>query len=199
MKLFKTDLFSEDVTNLLPYDGVVDYYGKILTQSESQKYYHQLLQNPYWHHANLIMYEKLIVTKRKIAWFGDDKYTATHSTLPWTDELLALKKIVEELSLKKFNCCFLNLYHNGLEGIGWHSDDEEILGPNPTIASLSFGAERKFCFKHKINQKIISIILESGSLLIMKGATQRNWLHGLPKSKKIMTPRINLTFREIVN
>ena len=106
--------------------------------------------------------------------------------------------MVEEFAGVKFNSCLLNLYHNGDEGMGWHSDDEESLGKNNTIASLSLGAERKFLFKHKQTKQINSFILEHGSLLIMKDATQRNWLHSLPKSKIIVQPRINLTFRTIV-
>jgi alkylated DNA repair dioxygenase AlkB len=87
--------------------------------------------------------------------------------------------------------------HNGNEGMGWHSDDEKSMGKNNTIASLSFGAERKFSFKHKQTKQIVSLVLEHGSLLIMKNATQTNWLHSLPKSKNITQPRINLTFRTI--
>ena len=91
---------------------------------------------------------------------------------------------MEELVGTKFNSCLLNLYHNGNEGMGWHSDDEKSLGKNNTIASLSFGAERKFSFKHKQTKQTVSLVLEHGSLLIMKGATQSNWLYSLPKSEK---------------
>jgi alkylated DNA repair dioxygenase AlkB len=108
-----------------------------------------------------------------------------------------LRRKVEEHVGIKFNSCLLNLYHNGNEGMGWHSDDEESLGTNNTIASLSFGAERKFSFKHKQTKQTVSLVLEHGSLLIMKDATQRNWLHSLPKSKDIIQSRINLTFRTI--
>ncbi|MFZ0510672.1 MAG: alpha-ketoglutarate-dependent dioxygenase AlkB [Candidatus Nitrosopolaris sp.] len=103
--------------------------------------------------------------------------------------------MVEKLTETKFNSCLLNLYHNGNEGIAWHSDDEKSLEKNSTIASLSLGAERKFSFKHKQTKQTISLVLEHGSLLIMKDATQTNWLHSLPKSKKITGPRINLIFR----
>ena len=116
----------------------------------------------------------------------------------WTKELSDLKQIVEELTKTRFNSCLLNLYHNGNEGIAWHSDDEKPLGENSIIASLSFGAERKFSFKHKHTKQTISVVLEHGSLLIMKDATQTYGLHSLPKSKKITGPRINLTFRTIV-
>ena len=124
------------------------------------------------------------------------KYT-TKRALAWTNELSELKQIVEELAGIKFNSCLLNLYHNANEGMGWHSDDEKPLGKNNTIASLSFGAERKFSFKHKQTKETVSLILEHGSLLIMKDNTQSNWLHSLPKSKNITQPRINLTFRTI--
>jgi alkylated DNA repair dioxygenase AlkB len=144
----------------------------------------------------------------KVAWYGDSEYLYTYSNtysnttkraLAWTKELSELKQIVQEYAGTKFNSCLLNLYHNGNEGMGWHSDDEKSLGKNNnTIASLSFGAERKFSFRHKQTKQIISVVLEHGSLLVMKGATQSNWLHSLPKSKTITQPRINLTFRTIM-
>jgi alkylated DNA repair dioxygenase AlkB len=118
--------------------------------------------------------------------------------LLWTKELLELKKLVEEKCETKFNSCLLNLYHDGDEGMAWHSDDEKSLGKNTVIGSLSFGAVRKFSFKHKRTGEKRDTILDSGSLLVMKGETQTNWLHKLPKSTKIKHPRINLTFRTIV-
>jgi alkylated DNA repair dioxygenase AlkB len=119
--------------------------------------------------------------------------------LPWTRELTILKQVVENLSNTKFNSCLLNLYHDGNEGMGWHSDDEKSIEEHSTIASVSFGAERKLSFKHKQTKETISVLLENGSLLLMKDATQKNWLHGLPKSTKITLPRINLTFRTMVS
>ena len=106
--------------------------------------------------------------------------------------------MVEKLTETKFNSCLLNLYHDGNEGLAWHNDDEKVLRRNGTIASLSFGAERKFSLKHTKTKQTISIILEHGSLLVMKDETQVYWLHSLPKTKKIVMPRINLTFREII-
>jgi alkylated DNA repair dioxygenase AlkB len=143
------------------------------------------------------------VTKRKTAWYGDSDYVYIYSNtekkaLPWTVELTKLKQVVENLSNTKFNSCLLNLYHDGNVGMGWHSDDEKSIEKHSTIASVSFGAERKFSFKHKQSNKIISILLQHGSLLLMKGQTQKNWLHSLPKSKNITLPRINLTFRRMV-
>jgi alkylated DNA repair dioxygenase AlkB len=188
------------VINILNKDGVVNYYGKVLSPEEANQYFGLLMQNIQWAKDEVIIFGKHITTKRKVAWYGDSEYMYTYSNstkraLAWTKQLSELKQIVEEYAGTKFNSCLLNLYHNGNEGMGWHSDDEKLLGKNNTIASLSFGAERKFSFKHKQAKQTVSLVLEHGSLLIMKGITQSNWLHSLPKSKNITQPRINLTFR----
>jgi alkylated DNA repair dioxygenase AlkB len=194
---------SENIINLLEMDGTANYYGRIMSPIEANKYFDLLLQNILWHNEEVIIFGKHIITKRKVAWYGDSNYiyaysNTTKQALAWTEELADLKQIVQELAGTKFNSCLLNLYHNGSEGMGWHSDDEESMGKNNAIASLSFGAERKFLFKHKQTKQTVPIILEHGSMLVMKGATQMNWLHSLPKSKKVTGPRINLTFRTIV-
>ena len=198
-------LFEEDrVSNLLPKDGMVNYYGKVLASNEADQYFDLLMQNILWENDEVIIFGKHIITKRKTAWYGDSDYSYTYSNttkqaLAWTKELSHLKQIVEEVAETKFNSCLLNLYHNGNEGMGWHSDDEKSLGKNNTIASLSFGAERNFSFKHKHTKQIVSFVLEHGSLLIMKDTTQTNWLHSLPKSKSGTQPRIYLTFQTIVH
>jgi alkylated DNA repair dioxygenase AlkB len=138
-----------------------------------------------------------------VAWYGSDNFSYTYSkitkhALLWTPELLALKHIAEMHSGHTYNSCLLNLYHNGAEGMAWHSDDEKMLEKNGAIASLSFGAERKFAFKHKQSKQTVSLALAHGSLLVMKDTTQANWLHRLPPTTKISTPRVNLTFRTIV-
>ncbi|HEU5445525.1 MAG TPA: alpha-ketoglutarate-dependent dioxygenase AlkB [Nitrososphaeraceae archaeon] len=191
------------LANLLSIEGAAYYYGKIFTFDEANEYFHSLLQNIPWKNDEVIVFGKHIVTKRKIAWYGDSDYVYIYSNtekkaLPWTSKLTKLKQIVENLSNTKFNSCLLNLYHDGNEGMGWHSDDEKSIEEHSTIASVSFGAERKFSFKNKQSNKIISILLEHGSLLLMMGQTQKNWLHSLPKSKNITLPRINLTFRRMV-
>ncbi len=198
------DLFNtEKINNLLPHDGVVNYHGKVLKQKEACYYLDRLFHTIEWKNDEAIIFGKHIITKRKASWYGDSDYSYTYSNttkqaLEWTKELLELKAIAEELTGAVFNSCLLNLYHNGDEGVTWHSDDEQSLGKNTTVASLSFGAERKFSFRHKKTKETTSLILENGSLLVMKDATQTNWLHCLPKSKKINRPRINLTFRTIV-
>ena len=191
------------MVNLLPYNGEVNYYGKVLPTNQADNYLNTLLETIQWKNDEAIIFGRHIITKRKVAWYGDDGYSYTYSNttkhaLTWTEELLQLKALVESLTNQKYNSCLLNLYHNGDEGMAWHGDDEKSLGKNTSIASLSFGAERKFALKHRVSKEPISLVLESGSLLVMKGATQSNWLHSLPKSKKIITPRVNLTFRTMV-
>ena len=200
MDLFNNEIHS--LTNLLPKDGIVIYYKNLLTSQEANRYFDCLLNTIEWKNDQATIYGKLIITKRKVAWYGDTDFEYTYSkntkrALPWTKELVELKQMIEELTGEKFNSCLLNLYHNGDEGMAWHSDAEKELKKNGAIGSLSLGAERKFTFKHKETKETISLILENGSLLVMKGTTQTSWLHRLPPTKLISTPRINLTFRSI--
>lgn len=198
MDLFNT---TKD-NNLLPFDGEVNYYGSVMNTKQSEYYFDQLLQNIQWENDKAIIFGKLIITKRKVAWYGDKPFEYTYSkttksALPWTKELLELKEIIENKTGEKFNSCLLNLYHNGDKGMAWHSDGEKDLKKNGSVGSLSFGAERKFLFKHKKTKQTVSVYLEKGSLLVMKGTTQINWLHRLPPTKKVKKSRINLTFRII--
>ena len=202
----KMDLFNNEIgelINLLPTDGVVHYYGKLINNQDSDRYFDSLINTIDWKNDQAIIYGKLIITKRKVAWYGDTDFEYTYSkttkrALPWTTELLELKSITEEKTGEKFNSCLLNLYHNGDEVMGWHSDAEKNLKKNGAIGSLSFGAERKFTFKHKQTSETVSLFFEHGSLLIMKGTTQTNWQHRLPPSKLIDKLRINLTFRTVI-
>jgi alkylated DNA repair dioxygenase AlkB len=194
------ELFNIIPTNLLPYDGEVIYYGKVLPGNEATNYMEILMRDIAWKNDEAVIFGKHFITKRKVAWYGDERFSYTYSNitkeaLPWTPELLVLKNIAEKLSGAVFNSCLLNLYHSGEEGMAWHSDDEKALRGNAGIASMSFGAERKFSFKHKRTGQKIDILLEAGSLLMMKADTQTNWLHRLPPTKKVQKPRINLTFR----
>ncbi|MBE7635466.1 alpha-ketoglutarate-dependent dioxygenase AlkB [Sneathiella sp. P13V-1] len=199
------DLFEqveEGPRNLLPKDGVVHYHGSVMSLTDADRFYDQLLTGISWQHDQAVIFGKKITTKRKVAWYGSEPFSYTYSgttksALPWTDELLKLKAIAERESQELFNSCLLNLYHDGSEGMAWHSDAERELKRNGAIASLSFGAERKFSFKHKKTKETAAQILEHGSLLIMKGETQSHWLHSLPTTKRVFTPRINLTFRTI--
>jgi alkylated DNA repair dioxygenase AlkB len=201
MNLFENNVDSS--INLLPYDGTVNYYGVILKSDEANFYYSALLNSIEWKNDEAIIFGKKYITKRKVAWYGDLPYeyaysNTTKKALPWTNELLELKLRIEKESGEQFNSCLLNLYHNGDEGMAWHSDAEKDLKKNGAIGSLSFGAERKFSFKHKENKETVSVLLEHGSLLVMKNQTQSHWLHRLPPTKKIFQPRVNLTFRTII-
>ena len=190
--------------NLLPQDGTVNYYGKIFNQDQISFFYERLLESISWKNDEAIIFGKKIITKRKVAWYGEENFSYTYSkttkqALPWTKELLELKEIIEEKTGEEFNSCLLNLYHNGSEGMAYHSDAEKDLKKNGAIASVSFGAQRKFSFKHKVTKERVDLILENGSLLVMKDQTQNFWLHRLPPTTKVLTPRINLTFRFITN
>lgn len=200
------DLFgngTHSTKNLLPRDGIVNYYGKIFSRTEADHYLNSLLNNIEWKNDEAFIMGKLIITKRKVAWYGDNEFEYTYSNrtkkaLPWTKELLELKAKTEAETGEIFNSCLLNLYHTGEEGMAWHSDGEKDLKKNGAIGSLSFGAERKFSFKHKAAKDTVSVMLEHGSLLVMTGTTQTHWLHRLPPTTKTLKPRVNLTFRTIV-
>lgn len=199
------NLFENDQTgqiNLLPKDGTVNYFGKVINEKSANNYFDLLMKTVEWKNDEAIIFGRHLIVKRKAAWYGDKQYSYTYSkttksALSWTKELLILKRIVEGNAHATFNSCLLNLYHSGDEGMAWHSDDEKALQKNGVIGSLSFGAERKFSFKHKKTKETVSLILENGSLLIMKDETQTNWLHRLPPTKKINAARINLTFRTV--
>jgi alkylated DNA repair dioxygenase AlkB len=198
------DLFDDATApaNLLPYDGDVRYYGPVIGQVRAEDYFERLLEEVDWAHDELLMFGKPVVTRRKVAWYGDQPYTYTYSratkqALPWTPALQDLRRIAEQASGERYNACLLNLYHNGEEAMGWHSDAEEDLEKDGAIGSLSLGAPRRFAFRHKQSGERVPVMLEQGSLLVMKGVTQSFWLHSLPATKKVLSPRINLTFRTI--
>ncbi len=186
--------------NLLPCDGVVTYFGGCFAPDECSDHLSRLIDEIPWEHDETVMFGKRIVTKRKVAWFADGgrsyAYSGTEKVArTWTEHLLFLKARAEKISGASCNSCLLNLYHDGGEGMGWHSDDERSMSEGAPILSMSFGAERKFSFRHKSTKQTASIFLENGSLLVMAGETQKFWHHQLPKSAKVSAPRVNLTFR----
>ena len=200
------ELFEEIIDankNWLPYDGCVLYFGKVLNETQASTYYEKLLNDIDWRADEAVIFGQRIFTKRKVAWYGDTEFEYTYSkttkkALVWTKELLELKKLVEKTTGETYNSCLLNLYHDGSEGMAWHSDSETALKKQGAIASLTLGAERKFSFKHKTTKEKVDLVLKHGSLLVIKGTTQDYWLHRLPPTTKVKTPRINLTFRTIV-
>ncbi|MCY0977068.1 alpha-ketoglutarate-dependent dioxygenase AlkB [Chryseobacterium wangxinyae] len=188
--------------NILPKDGITEYYGKIFSDEECEQNYHYLFNEIPWENDEAVIFGKLILTKRKVAWFGEKPFEYTYSKRTkyakiWTPELLQLKQKCEAVSGETYNSCLLNLYHDGSEGMAYHSDGEKDLKKHGAIASLTFGAERKFLFKHKTTKEKVELFLENGSLLVMKGETQDQWMHRLPPTTKVKTPRVNLTFRTI--
>ena len=183
----------------------VEYIENFFDFDQSQLYMKHLTNDIKWKREKIRMWGKEIVTKKRIAWYADKgkSYTYSGSTFhpdQWNELLLEIKKYVEQYMNFQFNSVLLNEYPNGKVGMGWHSDDERELGIDPIIASLSFGANRDFIFKHKTDKRFenIKIHLKSGSLLLMLGSTQHHWKHSLPKRLKVKEPRINLTFRKIL-
>jgi alkylated DNA repair dioxygenase AlkB len=201
------DLFAnieDGPANILPMDGCVHYFGQVLSIDQSNTFLKTLVDEIEWRHDEAVIFGRKIITKRKVAWYADRPFSYSYSNttktaLPWILALRDLKAIVEDTCSETFNSCLLNLYHDGDEGMAWHSDAERELEKFGAIASVSLGAERKFSFKHKATKRTISQSLEHGSLLVMKGQTQHHWLHSLPKTKKVKDMRLNLTFRTIAS
>ena len=176
---------------LMQYDGFVP-------KLEADNYYEKLLHYTPWREYQMPMYDKMVTAPRMIAWYGEPEEVG-ESALPWTPELLKLRKKVEKETGLFFNAVLLNLYRNGSDSVAWHSDKEHRIGSNPNIASLTFGQSRPFRFRHKIDKSIsqVEIPLHHGTLLLMSGTTNSYWEHHIPKSAKEMLPRINLTFRQV--
>lgn len=180
------------------------YIADVFNERDRMDLMQVLQHNIEWRQEYLTIFGKTHPTPRLTAWYGEAhciyKYSGhTCLPLPWTSELLSIKNQVEQLaSGYTFNCVLLNYYRDGRDKMGWHADDEKELGHNPVIASVSFGATRRFDFKHKVQrEEKFSLDLHSGSVLIMQGDLQHHWLHQLPAQKRIQEPRINLTFRNI--
>ena len=188
--------------NLLPKDGGATYIPGFFDPEHCAALFTSLQSTIDWKEDQLLMFGKLITTKRKVAWVGDAGCSYTYSGVKkfpqaWTADLLHIKHKLESLTHSAFNSCLLNLYHDGDEGMGWHSDDEKELDSAVPIASVSLGGTRKFAFKHKLDKTSVSLFLEDGSVLLMQPPTQEFWQHSLTKTKRAVAPRINLTFRAI--
>lgn len=183
-------------------DAEVSLYPSLLPSQQADELLASLQENINWKQEQIKMYGKTFDIPRMTAWYGDPNIAYTYSGIKvesnkWIPELLEIKKTIEKISEVQFNCVLLNLYRSGNDGVSWHSDDEPELGDNPVIGSMSLGQERVFQMKHKKSGERKDILLNHGSYLLMKGATQSHWQHQIPKSKKVMGKRINLTFRNI--
>ena len=187
-------------------DAEVSYQSEFVLASDRAAILRHLIAEVPWRQDNIVIWGKLHSQPRLVAWYGDPDCSYTYSgttlsPLPWTNPLLDIRSRIESLTATTFNSVLLNYYRDNRDSMGFHSDDEPELGKEPVIASLSLGEERTFVLKHKVNKlaKPVRLRLESGSLLLMKGETQRYWKHGIAKESRPCGPRINLTFRRIVS
>ena len=181
-------------------NGEYIFIPHFFNPTESDFYLKILKEKVLWKQGSMNMYGKKVEFPRLIAWYGnDDKpYSFSGITLqpsPWTKEILEIKNSIEPIAMVSFNRVLLNFYRDGRDSVSWHTDAEPELGKNPTIASVSFGATRKFQLRHIITKEKIEIHLTHGSLLIMQGELQHFWQHQVPKTDKKVGERINLTFR----
>ncbi|MCG9910125.1 MAG: alpha-ketoglutarate-dependent dioxygenase AlkB [Flavobacteriales bacterium] len=200
--IFAPMLFPQEKIEVNEHGGEWDYLPHFLDEPEAERLYRNLQTQLAWKEESIRLFGKWIMQPRLTALYGEKAYTYSGremQPLPFTTDLLYIKDKIEQYTGCRFNAVLCNLYRNGLDSMGWHSDDEKELGNNPVIASLSLGAERKFRLKHKDNRDIPvhKIALGNGSLLLMKGSTQHFWKHEIPKEPKVTAPRINLTFRYI--
>ena len=182
-------------------NGNLLLFESILSAEKSTKIFAKLITDIDWQTETLFLFGRHIQVPRLTAWYGDATYTysgLSHKPKKWLPVLNELRDLVQSCTSKKFNSVLLNQYRGGSDSMSWHSDNEQELGDNPSIASLSFGGTRRFRLRNTINKKqTLSIDLSDASLLVMAGPLQHNWQHALPKTKKTIAPRINLTFRNI--
>lgn len=185
-------------------DACVTYHSTFLEAGESRDLFLRLKEETPWRQERIRIYGAERDIPRLTAWYGDEGMSYTYSgialhPLPWAEPLLSLKRRVEHALQTGFNSALLNLYRGGADGVGWHSDDEPELGPEPDIASVSLGAVRRFLMRHKTRKEVerVKIDLADGSLLRMRGVTQQHWQHQLPKTARPVGARINITFRTI--
>lgn len=184
-------------------DAEVTFYRNFYNQRESDELFQTLCNEINWRQDKIKLYGKEVNLPRQTAWYGDKGKSYTFSGIhldpePWTLRLLQIKEQIERVAKVSFNSVLLNLYRDGNDGISWHTDAEPELGKNPVIASVSLGGTRRFMFRHKQNKDLkAEVELTHGSFLLMAGATQHFWQHQIPKTSKLVEPRINLTFRVI--
>ena len=185
-------------------DADVWYAPSFFDTEASDLYFTQLLDQVAWKQEKIRMFGKEMPLPRLTAWYGDKGYTYSglkNEPQPWLPVLLQLKQEIEAATSHTYNSVLLNLYQTGQNSMGWHSDDEPELGPEPVIASVSFGAARQFGFRHRYKKSLKNVYLpiDHGSLLLMQGPTQHYWQHTISKTSKPVSHRINLTFRNILS
>jgi len=195
----------KNIYELLPLrDADIRYYPCFFDQETAERYFQALLRETAWEQRTLFVFGKHRLEPRLTAWYGDEGASYSYSGTtrhpkPWTPLLREIKQRVENAAGVCYNSLLLNQYRDGNDSVSWHSDDEESLGHNPSIASVSFGVMRSFHLRHRQDKQLRhKIDLEHGSLLVMQGPTQHYWHHQVPKTSRAVGQRINLTFRVIV-
>jgi alkylated DNA repair dioxygenase AlkB len=203
------DLFADDDAGLAPIpidDGALAFQQRLRIDLDGkldlapERILQLLIAETAWRIEHITLWGKTHPQPRLTAWYGDASYRYSGMTLhplPFTPLQLAIRQAVEHATGRRFNSVLLNYYRDENDSMGFHSDDETELGPDPAIASVSFGAPRTFILKHKRLPKTIKLALGDGSLLLMAGTLQRHWRHGINKERTARGPRINLTFRHI--
>ncbi len=203
MTLFEdTELFASGMRGRKSYefpDCDLLLIDNFIPKDESDFYYTTLLNQTKWYEYEMPMYEKIVTAPRMVSWYGDSERTELNPKQKWSKELLTIRKKVEHETTLKFNAVLLNLYRNGNDGVGWHSDKTISSNTDMNIASLTFGETRMFRLRHKFMKHIpvIEIPLYHGTFLLMSGATNSYWEHQVPKTTRNVLPRINLTFRQV--
>ena len=198
MTLFERD--DPTPRQLLPHDGFAWYHPVVFDANDRREHLDGLIDETPWESRNIVLFGREVAQPRLACWYGDRAYTYSGLTLEpraLTPRLDRLREVAESVAGRTFNTVLVNLYRDGRDSMGWHADDERELGAEPVIVSLSFGASRRFRFRHRESREIVEIALESGSALVMGGLTQHCWMHDLPKTTKVDEPRVNLTFRHI--
>ena len=195
------ELFNDPLVHLK--DGELLYYPHFFPPEEADRYFHSLLSTIDWKQEGMMMYGKPVLFPRLMAWYGDEGSSYAFSgkryePAAWTKELLEIKAAVAAISGGGFNSVLLNRYRNGNDSMGWHADNEPELGVDPLIASVNFGATRRFLMRHKYEGLKYEVELTHGALLVMRGRMQHFWEHQVPKTKKEVGERLNLTFRKIL-
>ena len=183
-------------------DAEVDYRGGFFTPDEARTLFDDLRAEIGWERHRVRIRGREVDCPRLSGWEGDEAYSYSGLTLrpaPWTPRVAAVRRRIEAAAGQRFNSVLANLYRDGADRLGWHADDEPELGPAPVIASASFGAPRRFLLRPKRGGAAVPIVLEPGSLLVMRGGTQRHWIHSVPPTRRPVGPRINLTFRRILD
>jgi len=199
------NLFHDPASNLLPFQGVVRYYPEFFTTADADRYFRQLRDETDWKQEPVKIFGREVMQPRLTAWYGDTDKSYTYSGItmqpqPWNQPLLEIKQRIESIAPVVFTSVLMNLYRDGQDSMGWHRDNEKMLGDRPVIGSVSFGATRTFQLRPYVGKEPLrSVPLTHGSFLIMEDVTQQHWEHRIPKTARPTGPRLNLTFRVIVN